>query len=646
MKFYKYSPLLLSLIVAAASVSPVIAADDVIESAPLVVTATRHEFSESDAPYPAELYNYEDIEQSGSTSLYDFLNHNTSITIMPSYGNPFAQKIDMRGYGIGDGYQNIVVTVDGRRLNNIDMVPQLLSAIPLSNIERIEITKGSGSVVYGDGATAGAIHIHTRDAQDISASITTGNYGLIGTSISAGLNDEILSLSVTADSTHLDGFSDADISGKRDSANNNSLHTKLTVLPTDSLEVRLIKERSRIDNRYPGYMTQSEFDSNPAQNSGNTYTYQQYDTNNSGLGLTADLSDRFKLNLDHSNETKHSDYNSGSWGADYDYTTSDLSLTFDQGNINIITGVQSFDGSRIGSDNTTSKNNSSYYIQSHFKMSSSILSLGGRQEKVSYTYDPTVGATLKDSHSLNSYDIGINHRYNSTTSLFGNYNLAFQAPDIDRFFSTDWVTMITSFNTFIDPAISKTINIGINHKQGDNRLKLTLFRTNLENEIYLEPITYSNTNIDRSHKYGVEIEDSHQFNKAVTASINYAYTRAIIDSEDSGAGAYDGKELPGVSNHNATISVSYRPSVRSTYNINHTYRSTAYAANDFANTFTQKQRAFNSTDIGYSYQMQKTRLSIKITNLLNNAHGLWVADDVVYPVNFTRNIELGLKAAF
>lgn len=237
-----------------------------------------------------------------------------------------------------------------------------------------------------------------------------------------------------------------------------------------------------------------------------------------------------------------------------------------------------------------------------------------------------------------SYDLGINHRINRATTVFANYNHAFQAPDIDRFFNFGG-----SFNTFIDPAISRTINIGFNHSRDDNRLKVTLFRANLTNEIYYESTSFTNTNIDRSHKYGLEIEESYDFSNKLTAALNYAYIRAIIDSENSGGGAFNGKELPGVSNHSASLSLNYHSSEKSTYGVNYTYRSEAYAANDFANSFTQKQRAFNSTDLSYSYQMNKVLLSAKIANIFNYVNGIWIKDDNIYPVNFSRNFELGMK---
>ena len=70
---------------------------------------------------------------------------------MPSYGNKSAPLIDIRGYGIESGYQNVVVTVDGERINNIDMSAQIIGSIPLSSIANIEIIRGSGSIRYGDG---------------------------------------------------------------------------------------------------------------------------------------------------------------------------------------------------------------------------------------------------------------------------------------------------------------------------------------------------------------------------------------------------------------------------------------------------------------------------------------------------------------
>ena len=181
------------------AISPLLLAQEDIQ--PVVVTATRYAYNDTDAPYASEVYTAQDIAQSGATTLYDFLGHETSVNVLPSYGNPFTQQLDMRGYGIASGYENIVVTLNGRRLNNIDGVPQLLSSIPLASIARIEITKGSGSVIYGDGAMAGAIHIYTRAMNGGTVTLSAGNHGVSATSVTAGVNNDKAALTASASVT-------------------------------------------------------------------------------------------------------------------------------------------------------------------------------------------------------------------------------------------------------------------------------------------------------------------------------------------------------------------------------------------------------------------------------------------------------------
>ena len=140
-------------------------------SEPIVVSATRIDMHDQDAPYASEVHTRSDIERSGAHSLFDYLAQQSSLQISPSYGNRYTPQISMRGYG-NDGFQNLVISVDGRRLNNIDSIPQLIGSISLSDIERIEITKGSGAVMFGDGATAGTIQI-ARQSWPPAASVWT-----------------------------------------------------------------------------------------------------------------------------------------------------------------------------------------------------------------------------------------------------------------------------------------------------------------------------------------------------------------------------------------------------------------------------------------------------------------------------------------
>ena len=605
----------------------------------VTVTASYIEHKDTDAPYASEVHTDEQIKKSGATSLYDYLDKQTSLVVLPNFGNPFAQKIDMRGYGTGDGYQNIVVNFDGRRLNNIDMSPQLLSSIPLESIDRIEIAKGSGSVVHGDAAMAGVINIYTKPASGAGLTVSGGNYGVKQTSAYGGFGTEKFDFSLYSDQYWQDGFSDADVTGNKDKAEKSTLLAKVNVRPIEALELNFAVDSTAIETRYPGPMTLAEFNSDPSQNSGNTYTLQEFVTDSWSFGGSLDLVEGLKLKWDHSEEDKRSTFVTTNFSSNYDYSSDRVVMEYSRGALSLIVGGSKFDGKRLGATNTTYKDNAAWFVQADYRFGDTLLAVGTRDESVEYEYVPNAGTRLKGEHKLTAWDLGFNHLLNDNWTLFANYNQAYQAPDIDRFF-----TFAGAFNGFIVPAESETVNAGFNYVGERDKLKVTLFYSELENEIYFNAITFINTNIDKSHKYGLELQEQHNFSDDLSGSINYAYTKAIIDEEDGVGGTYDGKNLPGVSEHTLSAALNWRVTPRSNLAMSHTYRSDAYAANDFTNSFSQKQKEYHSTDVSYSYRVRdEIELFAAVKNLFEESNGIWISDNNIYPVNFTRNWNIGIK---
>ena len=210
-------------------------------------------------------------------------------------------------------------------------------------------------------------------------------------------------------------------------------------------------------------------------------------------------------------------------------------------------------------------------------------------------------------------------------------------PDVDRFFL--WGGQ---FNGFIDPMKTHTFNVGLNYFTSLNRVKVTLFHIKVDNEIYLDPITYANTNIDKTKKEGIEFYAKHLFADDLWTSVNYSYIDAKIDQESQHP-EFEGKRLPGVSKHNLTLSAGYRMPFGVSAILTHTYRSSAYALDDFKNSFKQKQQCYNSTDLALNYQLQNLRLFANVTNLFDRKNGLWVQDNAIYPYNYTRTYRFGLS---
>ena len=618
-------------------------------------------FNEDDisAPFASEIYTEDDIKNSQSNNIYDFLTQNTSLSLAPSSGNKFSQKISARGYGLTIGSHNLVVTLNGRRLNSISTDGPAINTININDVEKIEITKGSGSVIYGDSAMAGAIHIYTKKNFDTKVSSTFGNYGLVQTSASFGISQEKIDLNMSIDNLKHGGYSVADPKGNKDKGEETKSNINARYVTDGGTEFELNYDLNDSENRYPNWLTQAQFNANPAQNStGRVYTISDRESDTLTYKVNRQLSDNFTLYRSSSilnKETIVKSYNSSAittYGNpskyQYDYYNTDYILSYENGNVKIDSGYTSLDGSRtfpVASAyvpaNTTSKKNIGFFSQLQYDQNDSTYSIGARNETVEYEYKPVSGTQKNAKHHLEAFDVGFNTRLNPSTTVFTNFNQAFQAPLIDRFF-----TYNGGFNGFMSPSTSKTINVGLNYLTEKSKTKVTLYRSNVNNEMFYNSATYNNTNLDESHKQGLELQNLFAVSPKWSTNVNYAYTNAIIDKEADNS-SFNGKINPMTSKQNISASVIYSFSDKTKMTLTQKYRSSAFAEEDYTNTATQKQKAYNSTDFNFSFSPNEDlEFNFDVENLFENSYGTWLRADVIYPGNFTRNINASLSYKF
>ena len=627
-------------------------------------------FNEVDtfAPFSSEVYTQDDIKNSKATNIYDFLSQNTSLSLAPSSGNRFSKKISARGYGLTIGSHNLVVTLNGRRLNNIDTSGPEIAGVNINDIERVEITKGSGSVIYGDSAMAGAIHFYTKKNIQTKISTTSGNYGVSQTSASVGINDEKIDLNISLDNSKHDGFHKAATGGVKDKGKQTKSSIGGTYTTDGGTEISLDLYRTNSDIRYPNYLSDAQFEADPTgSGSGSRYTYRDAESSTTNFKVKRNWGENFEFTTNRSAIDKESRNFYSYSGATvdnykYDYKSNDYLLTYTNGDIKIDSGVNIFDGKRtvestsVSSRNTTSKENLGVFSQLQYFRNDSVFSVGARSEKVDYNYSPESGTALSGEYDLNAFDIGINTSLSPNTTIFTNYNHAFQAPLIDRFFiSATWPATGQVFNGFVRPSKSRTFNIGLNHLTDNSKTKLTLYRSNIKDEMFLCKSNAAsdcglygdNLNLDKSHKQGLELQNKYVFSPKWSTSLNYAYTIAKIDSDDKGAGALNGKTNPMTSKHNISASVIYSLSNKTNMTLTQKYRSEAFAEEDYANIFTKKQPEYNSTNFNFSYNPNDDlSFSFDVENLFENSYGTRLRDDVIYPGNSTRNIKAGLTYKF
>ena len=617
-------------------------------------------FNEVDtmAPFSSEVYTIDDIKASKSSTVYDFLTQNTSLTLAPSSGNRFSQKIATRGYGLTNGYQNIVVTLNGRRLNNIDDSGQAINAIDINSIEKIEITKGSGSVVYGDNAMSGVINIYTKRNTETKTSTSMGNYGHEESSLSFGTVEGNFNINASVDRLNHGGYGSNDPLGNKDKGKQSNANLGAGYMFDNGTDIQFDYSKNRVNNRYPNWVTKVQFDTDPGNDATTKVrTNREASSSTIGFKITTPINDNFEVSFDASKISKYSQnrYNSsgvyGNWSRnDYDYSSNDLILSYNNGNLKIDSGIKLFKGSRRGSAHTMDKDNMGIFSQAQLRRNDSVFSIGVRKETIDYDYKPVSSSVTRKTKETkaNAFDIGFNTRLNPNTTIFTNYNQAFQAPSVDKFFS--YTSSGYVFNGFMDTPKSKTFNVGLSHLTDNSKTKLTLFRSNLTDEMYYYKTgQYSgyNTNLDKSHKQGLELQHKYNVNSKLSTNVNYAYTDAKIDSENEASGAYNGKTNPMTSKHNISASAIYSFNDKANMSLTQKYRSKGFAGEDFSNTFTQKQMAYNSTDFNFSYTTDKElEFNFDVENLFGNSYGTVLRDNAIYAASFTRNIKVSLSRKF
>jgi hypothetical protein len=141
----------------------------------VVVTATRTQKRDIDVPAATTVITAEDIKKSGAANASDALEKVNGF-VYKSFGpngaamGAMTNEVNVRGLKGG-----ALVLMNGnpiawRGKYNLDQ-------IPTSQIERIEIVKGGGSVLYGSEAVAGVINIITKKKSTNEVHAGFGNYG-------------------------------------------------------------------------------------------------------------------------------------------------------------------------------------------------------------------------------------------------------------------------------------------------------------------------------------------------------------------------------------------------------------------------------------------------------------------------------------
>ncbi|HQJ16251.1 MAG TPA: TonB-dependent receptor [Candidatus Omnitrophota bacterium] len=604
----------------------------------IVVTPYRYEDEAVKTPAAITIINQAMIKTSNAQSVPDLLRSQTGIVIRDWYGNGTKVSADIRGFG-EQAPMNTAVLVDGRRINEVDISGADWTQIPLNQVEKIEVLRGSsGSVLYGDNASGGVINIITKKGTGSpawNAEAQAGSYDLNKQMLNVSGSQEALSYyaSASRDSTH--GYRE----NSHYKAQDFSSRLNYDIDPEFSL--RLHNGVHYSDYGLPGELSDAELLAlgRKASKYGDDHAKDHdWYINTGATKIFADLG---KIDLDLSYRRREVDsfwrvfY--GGWGNPIKHDRIDT-IGFTPKYVlgkpvagrpnTLIAGIDlyradyssdAYDYSDVAQEFTRiDKLSKGYYIQDEIAVMDRLLASGGwRYEKAEYRFDyhNAPGTDILDSDispAKKAYNAGLVWRYTDDSSVFGNVARSFRFPATDEY-SLTWPSH--GIDTTLKPQEARDYEIGVKHRFNPRvKIDMTLFRMNIENELYYDYASYSNKNYDKTRHEGLEAGFEAGLSKSLTLTANYAYTRGLFRG-----GVYDKKTIPMVPRNKGGIGLRWTFARAFTVNLTGNYVGERFFINDQANALS-RLNGFFTADMNLSYVYKNLTATFGINNVLNKKY--------------------------
>ena len=680
-----------SLAVLAAFAFPVYSQND--DS--VVVNATRFPEDARRLPASTTVLTADDIKNSAARTLPELLQEQVGITMKDFYGNNGAvTSVDLRGFGV-TGPQNTLILLDGRRITDIDLTSVQWSAIPLAGIERIEILRGTGAVLYGDGASTGVINIVSRsplkegpnlEAFGRAATFNTREGQLYGSYASGNLGINASTYGYASD-----GYR----ANNRNEQQNNTASLRWAFGDTtvdlrvggDSQDLRLPGAR-----RIQPSIGLNEYVADP-RGAQTPLDYASRDGKRVSLALGQRFGDaELNLGLDWRNKDQRSYFDQSGFpiyradGLDVTSFTPRLRNPFATGEIRhrLTLGADlvawRYDSRRSNLPENvnqpinrvrTSEDTQAFYFQDLLDLPHMTrMTLGWRAERVRYaasdTLDPTAPGALfataapaaAETQRQRAWEIGLRHALSPAWSLFGRAGRSFRFVNVDEIYEND--AFFNAQFQILRPQHALTYEAGAEWRGARHSLRATVFNTEVRDEIHLDPFTtgVGNTNLPPSRRQGIELDGSWRATEQIRLTMGYAYTDAkFLEGVLAGSPFAIGTNL-NVAGKHVPLVPQHKLNAGFLWDINGSTQlagalasvSSQYMDNDEPNTLGVKIPRYSTLDMKLAHGFSWGRIALTANNLLGSHYytyavrSAFIADRyAVYPLP---GRTVGLSAEF
>ena len=631
----------------------------------VVVTGTRFDDTYSDKPVRVTVITSDEIRRSAARTLPQLLSYQAGLGGRDLFGNNASQAtVDMRGFG-ATAAQNTLVLLDGRKMNDIDLSGVQWSALPLESVERIEIIRGSGAVLYGDGAVSGVINIITRkpgkNGTQASLAVEGGSLDTFQARASGELGGQTAGLRM--------GGAYFDSKGYRE--NNRNIQS------TASAETRWSGTGGDLSLRFAGASENLRLPG--ARTIQPSIGLNELETDRRGTSTPKDyaLRDDSVLQLDWSRSAGPV---SGIVGVSYrkkeqvsyfdfngfpDYREIDLEvlaltprIRFDHSHLglpgNLVLGFDWYTwnyalslastpstiGQPVHRVEARQENRGLYVLETFSLASKTTITGGARVEwfhiDATDTFDPAApnpsffnGGSPSGEQNERQYalELGLRQSLTERWSAFTRATRAFRFATVDETYESS--TIFQQEFQFLRPQTSDTYEIGADWRGISADARLGVFRTGVRDEIHLDAFTsgVGNTNLPPSRRYGMEVELGIQPAERVDLRLTYTYTDPKFLEGRFPGGPFSttnvditGKTVPLVPRHKATLNANWGVMPKTYLSAAVVYVSEQYMENDEANDLGVKIPAYTVVDLKLTHRLADARLGIAVNNVLGEKY--------------------------
>lgn len=617
MNFQTFSPGATALSLALAAAWPGASAQVLAQRISLpetVITATRFAEPVQSLPLGVSVVTAEEIRASGASTINEALMRILGVVGRQDFYGGGEYNLDLRGFG-GTADNNQLVIVDGLRVSEADLGGTRLAGIPIESVERIEILRGSGAVLYGEGATGGVIVITTRSGTAGERRNTASVYAAAG---SHSLRD------LRANATVSGGGFSLDVSGqKRDTDNHrDNFRSESDALSgtlqwsNDWLRLGARAGRDTLDSRLPGALTLAQYEANPRQS---TKPDDRADIRNQRASVFGEAQlGSWQLAAEAGQREKSLTSMNSGFPFDYDIDASSYGLrarnqltTGGMRNLLVLgTDYSSWTRKVLGAFGSTANQSSrAWYLKDDLTLAGGTrLSAGARTEKIE---KENSSAATGASDRQHAWELGVSHPFGKGVTAYARAGRSYRLANVDEFGYTAPATILA-------PQTSRDLELGARFAYASGSAEVRVYRSLLDNEIGFDPqapgpfgFAGANVNFDPSRRQGLELDTRHALSKTVSLRVNAAVRQATFRS-----GPYEGKDVPLVPRKTLAVRADWTPAAGHRVSGGVNWVSSQHP--DFNNACTMP--AYTVADVRYAYQWRKAEFSLGVKNLADKKY--------------------------